>query len=172
MKVVCSQVLMSVCVIGSTIIIKNGDKTLVERRSEFNAEEEILSPDFSVNISNSVYVCKACLSKLNKTRALISNLRFIPARRMIHIPNRLMQMRQQKTCVRTLFESDVQPTKCFVLQDGWSLERPQAFGIILFMTSTPNRERCEQESTDAPWFARKYMWGYLPRDTRRGRSKM
>lgn len=55
-------------------ILKKGDKNLVEGHTEFSPKLEIVSLDFSVEL-NSSYICRSCLVKLKKRRALISHLR-------------------------------------------------------------------------------------------------
>ena len=146
--------LMSLCVLCNSAIIKNGDKNLIVGRSEFNVKAEISTLEFSVDISRSVYICKVCLSKLKKRRALISNLRdvnssFRQSYSAFGCNPQLLTNATTKTCARTLFESDesdVQPTKRVALQGGRSSE-PQAFGIIPLMSSTSSKEHRQKEST-------------------------
>ena len=147
--------LMSLCVLCNSAIIKNGDKNLIVGRSEFNVKAEISTLEFSVDISRSVYICKVCLSKLKKRRALISNLRdvnssFRQSYSAFGCNPQLLTNATTKTCARTLFESDesdvhVQPTKRVALQGGRSSE-PQAFGIIPLMSSTPSKEHIVKKS--------------------------
>ena len=135
-------------VLCSIAIIKNGDKNLVDGRTQFNVKSEILSLDFRVELKPS-YICKSCLGKLKKRRALLSNLRDVNASlRQIYSSSSNGASSEEsntrmttKTCSRALFESDVQPAKRVALQDGRSPERPQACGRIPLMTSTPYREQ-------------------------------
>ena len=136
------------CVLCSIAIVKNGDKNLVEGRSEFDAKSEILSLDFGVIIC-SPYVCKSCLAKLKKRRALISNLSDVNASlRHIYFSSANGSNREAsyasattKSCSRSLFESDEQLTKRVALLDGKSPERPQFIGRFPHLTSTPHREQ-------------------------------
>ena len=64
----------AVCVLCCGDILKKGDKNLIEGRTEFSPKSEIVSLDFSVEL-NSSYICRSCLVKLKKRRALISHLR-------------------------------------------------------------------------------------------------
>ena len=151
--------LVSVCVLCSIAITKNGDKTLVDGRTQFNVKSEILSLDFRVELKPS-YICKCCLGKLKKRRALLSNLRDVNASlRQIYSSSSNGASSEEsdtrmttKTCSRALFESDVQPAKRVALQDGRSPERPQACGRIPLMTSTPYREQGGQ-GIDSPTVA-------------------
>ena len=119
--------LVSTRVLCSIAIIKNGDKNLVDGRTQFNVKSEILSLDFRVDLKSS-YICKSCLGKLKKRRALLSNLRDVNASlRQIYSSSSNGASSEEsdtrmttKTCSRALFESDVQPTKRVALQDGRS----------------------------------------------------
>ena len=149
--------LMSLCVLCNSAIIKNGDKNLIVGRSEFNVKAEISTLEFSVDVSRSVYICKVCLSKLKKRRALISNLRDVNSSlrqsySAFGSNPQLFTNATTKSTARTLFESDesdmrcdVQPTKRVALQGGLSSE-PQAFEIIPLMSSTPSKEHRKKES--------------------------
>ena len=64
----------AVCVLCCGDILKKGDKNLVEGHTEFSPKLEIVSLDFSVEL-NSSYICRSCLVKLKKRRALTSHLR-------------------------------------------------------------------------------------------------
>ena len=64
----------AVCVLCHGDILKKGDKNLIEGHTEFSPKSEIVSLDFSVEL-NSSYICRSCLVKLKKRRALISHLR-------------------------------------------------------------------------------------------------
>ena len=143
----------------SIAIIKNGDKNLVDGRTQFNVKSEILSLDFRVDLKSS-YIFKSCLGKLKKRRALLSNLRDVNASlRQIYSSSSNGASSEEsdtrmttKTCSRAPFESDVQPAKRVALQDGRSPERPQACGRIPLMTSTPYRKQGGQ-GIDSPTVA-------------------
>ena len=140
--------LVSSCALCSIAIIKNGDKNLVDGHTQFNVKSEILSLDFRVDLKSS-YICKSCLGKLKKRRALLSNLRDVNASlRQIYSSSLNGASSEEsytrmtiKMCSRALFESDVQPAKHVALQDGRLPERPMACGRIPLMTSTPYREK-------------------------------
>ena len=62
------------CVLCFSPIIKNNDKNLVQSRGQFKVDEEIRSLQFVVQ-PTSQYICKSCVGKLRKRRALYNNLK-------------------------------------------------------------------------------------------------
>ena len=108
---------MSSCVLCSTVIVKNSDKNLVLGRAEFKVSDELLSLDFPV-ILNSPYICRNCIGRLKKRRALITNLREANAT-LLKIYSSAVNVnakRKDSSCSRGLF------TKRVALGDA----RPQA----------------------------------------------
>ena len=113
----------------SIAIIKNGDKNLVDGRTQFNVKSEIFSLDFRVDLKSS-YICKSCLGKLKKRRALLSNLRDVNASlRQIYSSSSNGASSEEsdtrmttKTCSRALFEKRCSACEACCIA-GWTIAR-------------------------------------------------
>ena len=127
----------AVCVLCCGDILKKGDKNLIEGRTEFSPKSEIVSLDFSVEL-NSSYICRSCLVKLKKRRALISHFREVNDS-LHQIYGKSSNAKSNSFNVRP---DAIQDSLCALkqpdLQDPWLLDRPVAMAIT---SSTPRKDR-------------------------------
>lgn len=129
----------AVCVLCRGDILKKGDKNLLEGRTEFSPQSEIVSLDFSIEF-NSSYICRSFLVKLRKRRELISHLR--------EVNDSLRQIFWKSSSVKNnsfnVRPDAMQDSFCALkrpaLQDPRLPDRPLAMAI----TSSTPRKDCEE----------------------------